>query len=85
MGACVVEGEVHAVSMVKMDSRSQIRGNVYSQDFYCSGSLVGDIVSTGHVILSSTAKVKGNLTATTLSIEEGAMIEGNLKVLRESK
>ena len=42
----------------------------------------GDIAAAGHVVREHSAQLTGNLTAATLSIEEGASIEGNIKVSR---
>ena len=43
------------------------------------------LLASGHVVLKSDATLAGNLAASTLSIDEGATIEGNLKVSRSGK
>lgn len=77
---CNVQGNVQAATVLGISSHSVVVGDVKTQDLLCAGEIAGNIESKGHVILSSSAKLKGDLTAATLSIEQGAVIEGNLKV-----
>ena len=80
--SCRVQGDISAKAQVKVHKGSSIKGSIMTRDITCSGQVDGDIVAEGHVILEQSARLIGNLTAATLSIEEGAMIEGNLKVVR---
>ena len=80
--SCAVQGDVKAGSQVKIHSGSNVKGNIATRDLTCSGRVEGDITAAGHVVLEHSAQLTGNLTAATLSIEEGASIEGNIKVSR---
>lgn len=80
--SCTVQGDIMAKSKIKVHQGSSIRGNIKTRDLSCSGRVDGDIAASGHVVLESSARLSGNLTAATLTIEEGAAIEGNLKVAR---
>ena len=82
---CKVQGDIQAVTLVKISTRSVVTGDIKTQDLLCSGEIAGNIEARGHVILSSSARLKGDLTAATLTIEQGAVIEGNLKVLPPQK
>ena len=83
--ACAVQGDITAANQLKVHRGSSIRGNIATRDLICSGRIEGDIAASGHVVLESDATLAGNLTASTLSIDEGATIEGNLKVSRSGK
>ena len=83
--ACAVQGDITAANQLKVHRGSFIRGNIATRDLICSGRIEGDIAASGHVVLESDATLAGNLTASTLSIDEGATIEGNLKVSRSGK
>ena len=83
--SCTVQGDIKAGSLVRVDRGSSVKGNVITRDLTCSGRVEGDITAEGHVTLESDAVLTGNLTAATLSIDEGATIEGNLKVCRPRK
>ena len=80
--SCAVQGDVKAGSQVKIHHGSNVKGNITTRDLSCSGTVDGDITASGHVVLEHSAQLTGNLTAATLSIEEGAAIEGNIKVCR---
>ena len=82
---CRVQGDIQAVTLVKISTRSVVTGDIKTQDLLCSGEIAGNIEAKGHVTLSSGDKLKGDLTAATLSIERGAVIEGNLKVSQSKK
>ena len=80
--SCAIHGDIKAGAQVRVDRGSSVKGNVTTKDLTCSGKVEGDIIASGHVVLESDAVLAGNLTAATLSIDEGAAIEGSLKVSR---
>ncbi len=80
--SCTLKGDMKADSQIKIHQGSAVQGNISTKNLVCSGQINGDVVASGHVVLEGSAKLTGNLTAVTLSMEEGAMIEGNLKVER---
>ena len=80
--SCAIHGDIKAGAQVRVDRGSSVKGNVTTKDLTCSGKVEGDIMASGHVVLESDAVLTGNLTAATLSIDEGAAIEGSLKVSR---
>ena len=82
---CKVQGNIQVATLLKISSRSVVTGDIKTQDLLCSGEIAGNIEARGHVILSSSARLKGDLTAATLTIEQGAVIEGNLKVIPPQK
>ncbi len=78
---CTVKGNIQAEELVEISYGSVVSdGDIKTKDLICSGDVNGNVEATGHVTLSGTSKLKGDLTAGVLSIEEGALIEGNLKV-----
>jgi hypothetical protein len=60
----------------------EVGGNVFSDRILC-GSLVargrikGDIFSFGPVLVGPNAQIRGNITAPSLAIGEGAVLEGD--------
>ena len=80
--SCAIHGDIKAGAQVRVDRGSSVKGNVVTRDLTCSGKVEGDITASGHVVLESDAVLTGNLTAATLSIDEGAAIDGSLKVSR---
>jgi cytoskeletal protein CcmA (bactofilin family) len=46
------------------------------------GSLTGNIRATGMVSLSSEARMKGDIVAARVTIQEGAQFRGGIKILK---
>lgn len=80
--SCTVKGDVAAKSKVTVHQGSSIGGNIKAKDVDCGGRVDGDITATGHVVLEGSARLTGDLSAAALTVEEGAAIEGSLKVVK---
>ena len=44
----------------------------------------GDVQATGKAIIESSGHMNGNLTAARISVAEGAVFKGSLKILSQS-
>jgi len=53
-----------------------VEGNISAQDVMVSGQVTGDILSAGKLEILSTGKVKGDITARRLVIDEDAHFDG---------
>ena len=82
LSSCTVTGDLRASEGVRLDEDSQIFGNIDADHLQCAGRITGDINARGHVLLAASAILEGNLTAATLSVEEGAALEGTVTVRR---
>jgi cytoskeletal protein CcmA (bactofilin family) len=47
-----------------------------------SGSVTGDIIAATKVVLHKTARVSGNIQTGSLVVEDGAEIDGSIKMAR---
>ena len=63
-----------------MGETGKVNGSVRAAEAEILGDIEGDIVVTGSLILRSTAKIKGNITARTMSVDEGATYNGECKI-----
>lgn len=79
--ACEVQGDVHADESVRIDSNSKVIGNITGKDLNCAGSIQGNVQVSGHVMVSGSAYIEGDLEAASISIENGAGINGQMQVL----
>ena len=55
---------------------------IRSNTVVVSGSVVGNIIASRQIVLHKSAKVKGDMTAPSLIIEEGAIFNGQLSMGR---
>lgn len=79
--SCEVQGDVHADESVRIDSNSKVVGNITGKDLNCAGSIQGNVQVSGHVQVSGSAYIEGDLEAASISIENGAGINGQMQVL----
>ena len=75
-----VDGNINCEGMVTTAKESHINGNINTIYADISGVVSGDLEAKQKVSLSSTARLKGNLLATILVIEEGASFNGLCKM-----
>jgi cytoskeletal protein CcmA (bactofilin family) len=70
-----VDGDIKCAALVQGET-SEIVGAVVAENAHVAGKIKGSIRADTLVILK-TARIEGDVTYGTLSIEEGAQVEGN--------
>ena len=75
-----VKGEVICDSRLVMGETGGVNGTVRAKEAVILGSVEGDLFVAGPLVLKSTAKIKGNITAKTMSVDEGAIYNGECKI-----
>jgi cytoskeletal protein CcmA (bactofilin family) len=66
------------------------KGNVVSDKVLCGGAVIrgklrGNVTSRGPVLVGPEAEIKGNVTAPTLAVGAGAILEGRYEIGPKSK
>lgn len=72
-------GDVEIDGDLIIETNGYIEGNIISKHIICSGDVTGNIKSDEITHLRETANVYGDITSTSLKIEEGAVFCGNCK------
>lgn len=75
-----VQGEVESQQRVIVEEGARVQARITGESVTVLGEVSGAIVCTGRVEIASTARVNGEVSAATLVIQEGAIVEGNLKM-----
>lgn len=78
-----VQGDVSAKKLLKIGPQSVIGGNIKTKDMICSGRIVGNVESSGRVTLTTGSALTGDLTASTIAVMEGALMEGRFKIVKK--
>jgi hypothetical protein len=78
-----VQGDVSAKELLKIGPQSVIGGNIKTKDMICSGRIVGNVESSGRVTLTTGSALTGDLTASTIAVMEGALMEGRFKIVKK--
>jgi cytoskeletal protein CcmA (bactofilin family) len=76
-----VVGNLVCEEQISVDQRTKIVGDLSADEVTIAGIVIGNVFAKGVIKLKQNARIKGDLTSTLISIEEGAMIDGNFKTL----
>ena len=71
-------------SLVVLASQSTVEGNIEADTLWVEGFVRGQIHATTRVILSSSARVVGDITSPSIEIEPGAYFEGRCRMEKQS-
>ena len=75
-----ITGEVHCTNRIVMGESGYVKGIIKANEAVIMGELDGDLIVSGALTLKSTAKIRGNITAKLMSVDEGAVYNGECKI-----
>lgn len=79
-GNVVVEGQLQGTLKTKhnvmVGSGAVVKANVEANDLHLAGELHGNVKVSGKIVLTATAKLVGNIETSSLTVEEGATLNG---------
>jgi cytoskeletal protein CcmA (bactofilin family) len=73
-------GQISSENTLVVGETGVIEANVRSQTVIISGTVAGDISAAAKVIIHKTGRVDGNVETPSLIMEDGALINGQLKM-----
>lgn len=73
-------GNVTAHGMLDMDERSAVEGDVCAESFVLNGTVKGNVTVNGTLTMEQHAVITGGVTAGKLSVVEGAVISGEVRI-----
>src|SRR5579863_3421151 len=77
-------GEVRSPELVVIGEEGMIEGKVFAPRILIMGELRGDVAGCERLALGPRAKVFGNIETRTLTVADGAYLEGNVRTMRDS-
>jgi len=75
-------GEVRSVELVGIGEDGMLEGKVFAPRLLIMGELRGDVVGCELVLLGRRAKFFGNIETRSLTVAEGAYLDGNVRMTR---
>ena len=81
----MIEGSVKTQSNLYIGNDSRVVANIESLDASIHGEIHGNIKSRGYLSIGENAKIFGDIEYNEISIEKGAVINGQLLFSREEK
>ena len=79
------KGEISSQNTLIVGETGEVDANIESQTVVISGSVVGDVVARRQLVVHKTGRLQGNVETESLVIEEGAQVNGTVKMNREPK
>ncbi len=79
LGAAV-KGDITVRGEVIVDEESSVTGNIRSSSVICAGSVEGNLTATEYVELKVNSKVLGNISAPSMSVGNGALVCGQMRI-----
>ena len=77
----IIDGNIDSDSMIDIICKSEIKGNIKGGDIVINGRCKGNIVASEHLKLLERAMIRGDLQTKLIRIEDGAILEGYLKMI----
>ena len=73
-------GEISSENTLIVGESGEIEANIRSNVVAVSGTVQGDIIAGSKVVLHKSARVTGNIETQSLVVEDGAQLEGSIKM-----
>lgn len=74
-----VDGECEIDGSITLARGGLWKGVIRADSVIVAGTIDGDIISSGQVEISDTAKITGTVTGEAIAVAEGAVVEGVMK------
>lgn len=73
-------GDSELESVVTITPAGIWRGALRARHVIISGTVEGDIVASGRIEISATARIRGTVTGDMIAVAEGAVIDGEMRI-----
>ena len=73
-------GEISSENTLIVGESGEIEANIKSKTVAVSGSVMGNVHATSKVVVHKTGRIEGDIETTSIVIEEGAVINGAIKM-----
>ena len=75
-----IQGEIESKQRVVVEESAKVSARIVAQQVTVLGQVDGSIECTGRLEIAASARVAGDVSSSTLVIQEGAVVEGNLRM-----
>ena len=79
------DGEFDLKGQLKVAQGARVKGNVKATSVSINGIVEGTILASERILLDSTAAIKGRLVTPKISIQDGAVFDGELQMSGKSE
>ena len=79
-----VYGDVSTSGPIRIIQNGLVQGGVQGSDIRVGGTVIGDVIADGQVILGRNCVLKGDISYRKLLIEDGAQFEGKCDLVQNN-
>ena len=76
------KGEISSQNTLVVGDTGEVEADITSQTVVISGTVVGNVVAGRQLVVHKSGRLQGNVETSSLVIEEGAIVNGHLKMSR---
>ncbi len=73
-------GEIASENTLIVGESGEIEASIRSRTVAVSGTVIGDVTATAKVVVHKTGRIEGDIETAVLVLEEGAVVEGHVKM-----
>ncbi|MGI6509881.1 MAG: bactofilin family protein [Erysipelotrichaceae bacterium] len=77
-----IKGDINCRANLSITG-SEVTGNIRAKNAFVNANIKGDIEATNDLKIAANSVIEGNITTGSISIESGAVIVGNLAVVKK--
>ena len=74
-----VQGNIRASKAVVVGKEGVVEGDIFTQDAVIAGTVKGSLRTESRLELQATSRIEGEIIATRMQLEEGAMLNGTVQ------
>lgn len=82
--ACAVQGNITAASRLRIDQGTVVVGDLSASDLVMDGKVKGSVQVANSASFQSSAVLAGNVSASLVSMSQGAKIQGTVRIAQDS-
>ena len=80
-----VEGEISTKQFISVGANAKIIANIKANSAKIAGRINGNLKISGYLEILQTAIINGDVSASDISIEKGAIVHGNLNMKNDTQ
>ena len=77
-------GDSRVDGVVTITDEGCWKGSLQARDVIVSGVVEGDVIASGHIEITATARISGTVTGDMIAVAAGAVIQGDMRITGQS-
>lgn len=79
-----IEGQLDVKGDLLIGEKGKVKGGVKAENIILGGKIEGDVTARGRFELASTGVINGDVACAIITVEEGGLLDGNFKMIKNA-